>query len=192
MRCLVLIILLVCCFLAVSASASDVYASLGSKPITDSLTLDILNDFKRVARGGGSSLSTNGGPSQVWGARIVTYAELNAMSNKDLRYFITERGAKCEGCLEKAHLLERALEVRALPTKTDEVVSMLTPFSTSAPVQLTNDLLRLQTEEEIAASHQAALSAAVLTDPRFVCEVSRDENSTGAGPQISCRPKDES
>lgn len=188
---------------------------------TDALGLAILRAYNSGTVGGVgggeedsvSSWLVDTTPSYSLGFPLVTPDELRRMTNKELRRFIAERGGRCDGCVEKVHLLERALALRKVPTQNEEIVSMLTPFSTSAPLALTTDLLRPQTTEEITQSHQFAMSNAVLRDHTFYCELVEkndvaandgDSNSDGKGemkngeaagkamhraPEISCRPR---
>lgn len=178
--------------------------SPGTSP--DALGLSIIRDYQASVGSDElspafSSWTVDTTPSYRLGFPLVTPEELRKMSNKDLRRFIAERGGRCDGCVEKVHLLERALALRRIPTQNEEIVSMLTPFSTSAPLALSTDLLRPQTEEEIIQSHQFAMSNAVLRDHTYYCELVERQDEAGSAegkqqqqdaprvPEISCRPR---
>lgn len=61
---------------------------------------------------------------------------IRAMSGKQLRRFLQDRGAGCDGCVEKEHLVERALNVRAWSTADELVAAQLAPSSGSAATHL--------------------------------------------------------
>ena len=54
------------------------------------------------------------------------------MSTKELRRFLKERQVECHGCVERGHLVSRALEVRHHKDSNQRVAEELTPFADSA------------------------------------------------------------
>lgn len=61
---------------------------------------------------------------------------IRTMNNRQLRRFLRDRGATCDGCIEKHHLVERALAVRGWATQDDLIASELTPTLNSAATHL--------------------------------------------------------
>ena len=61
---------------------------------------------------------------------------IRGMSTKQLRRFLKDRAAGCDGCVEKEHLIERAMSVRGWATADDLIASDLTPSLDSAATHL--------------------------------------------------------
>lgn len=57
---------------------------------------------------------------------------IRGMSTKQLKRFLRDRAAACEGCVEREHLVERAMTVRGWATADDRVAAQLTPLMDSA------------------------------------------------------------
>jgi len=70
------------------------------------------------------------------GRRLTQESAIRTMSGKQLRRFLSDRGAGCDGCIEKEHLVERALDVRAWATADELVATHLAPSSASAATHL--------------------------------------------------------
>ena len=85
---------------------------------------------------------------------------LSKMSSKELKKFIDERKATCHGCIDRQHLLEKALEVRRAPNRDDMVASQLALVQHSVVSQPAPHHFRQQTDVETAALHllQASLT----------------------------------
>ena len=79
--------------------------------------------------------------------------QIATMRITQLRKFLAERDANCDGCVERAHLIERALEVRGWETADDRIASELTPFQGSAVTHMTSQHVTTPSEEEIASAH---------------------------------------
>lgn len=187
---------------AVTRSSSDLAVPLSLPSITGA-------EDEAIALASSSHSGYEG--ANALGFPMVAPAALQQMSARELRRFIAERGGRCDGCVERRHLLEMAMLLRSAPSEAESVVAMLTPFSTSAPTMLTTDILRPQSAAEVEASLRSGLSAAVLRDPSYYCELveKQDENAPPpAGtpeasshhhqrqqqqqqqpPEISCRPR---
>jgi hypothetical protein len=63
---------------------------------------------------------------------LAKVEKIPVMSNRELRRFIADRDANCDDCLERRHLVERALEVRGWLTGDERVTAQLTPLQQSA------------------------------------------------------------
>jgi hypothetical protein len=61
---------------------------------------------------------------------------IRSMTPKQLRRFLKDRMTTCDGCVEKAHLVERALAVRGWATADDYIVAELDPTVNSAATHL--------------------------------------------------------
>lgn len=62
---------------------------------------------------------------------------LKQMSVPQLRRFLKDRNAACDGCVEKSDLLTRARDVQGWMTSDERVEAQLTPLTTSAATHLT-------------------------------------------------------
>ena len=86
--------------------------------------------------------------------------EISTMRVNQLRKFLSARDAACDGCLERAHLIERALEVRGWETADDRIASELTPFQGSVATHMMPQHVTTPSEEEIVSS-QMMLAASM-------------------------------
>lgn len=57
---------------------------------------------------------------------------IRKLSVSQLRKYLRDREARCEGCVERRHLVERAMQVRGWMTEDERIVSELTPVQSSA------------------------------------------------------------
>jgi len=57
---------------------------------------------------------------------------IQALTVGKLRQYLKDREAACPGCVEKLHLIERAMQVRGWETETSRVARQLTPTQHSA------------------------------------------------------------
>ena len=70
------------------------------------------------------------------GRPLTQESAIRSMSGKQLRRFLSDRGAGCDGCIEKEHLVEQAINVRAWATADELVAAQLAPSSASAATHL--------------------------------------------------------
>jgi hypothetical protein len=70
------------------------------------------------------------------GNRDTQEAAIRRMNTKQLRSFLKDRGASCSDCIERTHLVDRALSVRGWATPDDMVAADLTPNLDSAATHL--------------------------------------------------------
>ncbi len=91
---------------------------------------------------------------------------LSKMSIRHLKQFLAERRAVCHGCVDRHHLLERALEVRRAPSLDDLVAGQLALAQQSAVTHPQPHHVRTQSPAETA---QLLLLQATLAHVR--CDV---------------------
>lgn len=91
---------------------------------------------------------------------------IKALTVSNLRRYLRERDAKCNGCVERRHLVERAMEVRGWMTETERVVAELTPLQLSASNALTLSHLSEAQVSQVVPTADGEQQHVVITNDR--------------------------
>lgn len=102
-------------------------------------------------------------------------AKIATMTNRDLKHFLHDRTANCDGCIERRHLLDRALEVRGWLTGDEQVMAQLTPIQHSADSHMQMHHIataveagnpeQMQIQQRLAMQHAVDTGAVECTAP---------------------------
>ena len=116
--------------------------------------------------------------SQALATRSIPSQDLQSLPVSRLRRFLGERGADCDGCLEKHDLVERAVEVMTWPTREDAVATELSleqdlmgPLVNDLSIPVGDDKSSFQDQyddETLTESPSARSSVKPLSDEEVV------------------------
>jgi len=112
---------------------------------------------------------------------VTELDKVPSLSTRQLRHILIENHAECKGCIERRHLVERALEV--LRSRTEGTVSQLTEVQHSVKQHFQDHHFSLENNVKVPLGDFDLELPDIRINPNVECEQPFDNET------VYCRPR---